>query len=150
MWNSGSTVRKLSSAFLPLSHSAQATALETRFMCVSMAPLAMPVVPPVYWRAARSSWGLICTLGGSGWFSRRSCWKKCMLGFGSTLCVGILLSIEPMAAVRVGMYSLRLVIMAFLSLVFSQIFSIVGYSMSRTTIVSASESAIWCSASRSL
>src|SRR5438093_175011 len=33
------------------------------FRCVSIAPLGVPVVPPVYWSTARSS-GRMCTRGG--------------------------------------------------------------------------------------
>jgi len=57
MWKSGRAVRKVSWVCVALIHVAKASAFESRFVCVSMAPFAVPVVPPVYWSAARSWFG---------------------------------------------------------------------------------------------
>src|SRR4030042_1905324 len=103
MWNRGNTVRNVSSPVVPLSQAAHATALETKFMCVSMAPFEVPVVPPVYCKAAKSSRGLMSTLGGFGrYLVRRSCIEK-MFGPYSTLWDGIFLVSVPSIASILGM-----------------------------------------------
>jgi len=61
MWNSGKAVRNVSCVGVPFIQAAKAMAFETRFVWVSMAPLDIPVVPPVYCRAAKSSAGFSCT-----------------------------------------------------------------------------------------
>jgi len=63
MWNSGKAVRNVSWVGVPFIQAAKAMAFERRFVWVSMAPLDVPVVPPVYWRAAKSSAGFSCTFG---------------------------------------------------------------------------------------
>ena len=64
MWNRGSAVRNVSFAGVPFIQAAKARVFERRLVWVSMAALGVPVVPPVYCRAAMSFCGLICRLGG--------------------------------------------------------------------------------------
>ena len=56
MWYSGSAVMMISSPYFTLVpiHAAACCMLATRLRWVSIAPLATPVVPPVYCRKARS------------------------------------------------------------------------------------------------
>lgn len=59
MWKRGRAVRNVSWVSVDLIHVAKASAFENRFLCVSMAPFDVPVVPPVYWSAAKSWFGSI-------------------------------------------------------------------------------------------
>ncbi len=73
MWKSGRAVRNVSWAEVPFIQAAKARAFETRFVWVSMAPLAVPVVPPVYCNAAKSSLGCNFTVGDlQGAFSNKA------------------------------------------------------------------------------
>ncbi|MNT49726.1 hypothetical protein D3C72_1865980 [compost metagenome] len=58
MWYSGRAVMMISwpSRTTGLTHSPACSMLATMFLCSSIAPLATPVVPPVYCRKAISSW----------------------------------------------------------------------------------------------
>ncbi len=58
MWYSGIAVTTISwdSRRLVPSHADACSMFATMFLCVSIAPLATPVVPPVYCRKAMSSW----------------------------------------------------------------------------------------------
>ena len=86
-WNMG---RAPSMTSLPISRSGNQTRsccmLYDRLRCVSIAPLAMPVVPPVYWRTARSS-SAGRAPGGSGGVSLMSRLKKCRPGPRATFAV---------------------------------------------------------------
>ncbi len=140
----------MSSASFPWSHSAHIAAFETRFKCVSMAPLGTPVVPPVYWRAAKSSFGFIFTSGGWGGYFSNVSLKKWTPDSLDTLRLGTFLSRVPRNAFAGGRYSFMLATMICLSLVLSRTALTVGYRTSRQTRVSASELLRWNSTSRSL
>jgi len=82
-----------------------------------MTPLGIPVVPPVYCRAAVSCLGLISILGGVGGdlsTSSLKCWMPVSLGI---LWLGTFPSSEPMMRFVEGRYSPMLAVIRFLSFV---------------------------------
>src|SRR5665647_2977120 len=71
-WNMGRIAKKISLRnSAPCIHASPCKALEYRLKWVSMAPLGRPVVPEVYWMAARSSTdGRGCSGSMGPWVSR--------------------------------------------------------------------------------
>lgn len=117
---------------------------------MSMAPFGVPVVPPVYCRAIRSSFGLISTLGRLGCVVSTSCLKLWTpVSFG-ILWLGTFPISEPMMRFKGGRYSPIVATIRFLSLILSSTALTIGESTSRKMSVSAPESWIWCSSSLSL
>ena len=98
---------------------------------MSMAPFGVPVVPPVYCNAIRSSLGLIVTSGGSGRADSSSglnWWTPASWGIS---CLGTFPSNPPIMRLAEGRYSPIVAVMWFLSLVLSRTFSTTGWSRSR-------------------
>jgi len=96
-----------------------------------MAPFGVPVVPPVYCNAIRSSLGSIVTVGGSGSTDSSSGLKMCIPVFCGILCLGTFPISPPIMRLALGRYSPMLAAMRFLSLTLSRIFVTTGCSRSR-------------------
>ncbi len=96
-----------------------------------MAPFGVPVVPPVYCSATRSSLGSIVTVGGSGRADSSSGLNWCIPASVGILCLGTALISPPIMRLALGKYSPMVAAMRFLSLTLSRIFVTTGCSRSR-------------------